>query len=106
MGELNKKFANIIGKMDEKVLKAKLNSAIDMLKKGNTEELAKKISKLDKDEMLEKLSEIDNSTLKELNIDSQEVKNINNSDFEKLSSLLGDQGNEIVEKIKNLLNNK
>lgn len=101
------KLAEILGKMDEKVLQAKLNTALDMLKKGNTDELAKKIGKMDKNEIMEKMSEIDPSKLKDLNINVDEIrKSISGADLEKLSKLVGDQGDEIVKKIKTLLNQK
>ena len=38
----NKKMAELLGKMDDKVLQAKINAAMDMLKEGNTEEIKKK----------------------------------------------------------------
>lgn len=100
----NKKLAEFFDKMDDKMLKIKLNSAIDMLKKGNTEELAKKISKIDKDELLEKINDFDISRLNELNIDVEEIKkNINTEDLEKLKNLVGEHGEEIIGKLKNML---
>lgn len=99
------KLSDILGKMDEKMLQAKLNTALDMLKKGNTEELAKKIGKMDKDELVDKMNEFDASKLNELNINMDEIKkNISAADLDKLSKLVGDQGDEIVKKIKTLLN--
>ncbi|MCX8129046.1 MAG: membrane trafficking protein [Clostridia bacterium] len=102
---LNKKIAEMLGKMDEKVMQAKLNAALDMLKKGNTDELAKKINKVDKDELLKKVDELDESKLKELNINKSEIqKKVSNADLEKLSQLIGENGDEIVKKIKAFLN--
>jgi len=104
---LKKQLADMLGKMDEKVLQAKLNTALDMLKKGNTEELAKKINKMDKSELMEKVNEFDESKLRDLNINLDELKRkISNADLEKLSQLVGDQGEEVVKKIKTLLNRK
>lgn len=100
----NKKFAEILGKMDEKVLQTKINAALDMLKKGNTEELARKISKVDKEELLTKIDEFDYSKLQGLNIDTDEIKRrITNADLNKLSQLIGDHGDEIVLKLKDIL---
>ncbi len=101
---LNKKLAEMLGKMDEKVVKAKLNSALDMLKKGNTEDLAKKVNKMDKEDLMKKFNELDESKLKELNIDKDELKQkISGADLEKLSQLIGENGDEIVKKIKDFI---
>ena len=43
--DLNKKLAEMLGKMDEKVLQAKLNAALDMLKKGKQKSLQRKLIK-------------------------------------------------------------
>jgi hypothetical protein len=102
---LNKKLAEMLGKMDEKVLQTKINAALDMLKKGNTEELAKKLNKVDKEELVSKINEFDDSKLQGLNINKEEIKEkIQNADLDKLSQLLGDHGDEIIGKIKNILN--
>lgn len=101
------KLADMLSKMDEKVLQAKLNAALDMLKKGNTDELAKKIGKMDKNELMDKMNDFDESKLKDLNINMDEIRrNVSNADLEKLSRLVGDQGDEIVKKLKTLLNQK
>ena len=101
---LNKKIAEMLGKMDEKVLQARLNAALDMLQKGNTEELAKKINKSDKEELINKINDMDQSSLQSLNIDKDEVmQKINEVDLQKLSQLIGDRGDEIINKLKTLL---
>jgi len=104
---LNKKIAGILGKMDEKVLQAKLNAALDMLKKGDMDELAKKIKKVDKEELIKKLDEIDQSKLKEMGINREDIKTgMKDADFNKLASLMGEHGDEIIGKIKTLLGEK
>lgn len=101
---LNKKLAELMGKMDEKMLQAKLNAALDMLKKGNTEELAKKISKIDKDELIAKINEFDESKLKELKINKDEIRQkVSEEDFQRLAGLLGEKGEHIIAKIKDFL---
>ena len=101
---LNKKLAEIIGKMDEKVLQAKLNAALEMLKNGNNEELAKKINKLDKNEFLSKLNELDENKLKEMNIDKKEMKQkLENVDLANIQKMLGEHGEEIISKIKGII---
>jgi hypothetical protein len=100
----NKKLAEMLGKMDEKVLQTRLNAAMEMLKKGNTEELAKKINKIDKEELLKKMSEFDESKLKDLKINKDELKQkISGEDLDKLAALIGDQGDEVVKKIKDII---
>jgi flavodoxin len=97
-------LAEMLGKMDEKVLQTRLNAAMEMLKKGNTEELAKKINKIDKEELLKKMSEFDESKLKDLKINKDELKQkISGEDLDKLAALIGDQGDEVIKKIKDII---
>lgn len=101
---LSKKLMDIIGKMDEKVLKAKINSALEMLKNGNNEELAKKINKIDKDELFEKLNELDEAKLKEMNFNKNELKkNVSDTDLNNLQEMLGEHGKEIIGKLKDII---
>jgi hypothetical protein len=101
---INKKLAEILGKMDEKVLQAKLTTALEMLKKGNTEELAKKMNKMNKDELANRINELDEAKLQELNINTDEIKEkLKNTDFDKLSQLIGEHGDEIVKKLKDII---
>lgn len=103
--DLNKKLAEMLGKMDEKVLQAKLNAALDMLKKGKTEDLAKKLNKMDKDELMEKVREFDKEKIKDLNINLNEIKSrITEQDLQNLKNLVGEHGDEIIAKIKDMIN--
>lgn len=100
----NKKLADIIGKMDEKVLQAKINAALDMLKNGNNEELAKKIGKIDKNELLSKMNEINEDKLKELNINKTDIKQkVSEEDLNNLKKLIGEHGDEIINKLKDII---
>lgn len=100
----NKKIADMLGKMDQKVLEAKLNKALEMLKNEPPEELAKKIAKVDKNELLSKIDELDEGKMKEMNIDTNELKQkISDQDLKKLSDLIGDNGDEVVKKLKDLM---
>ncbi|OGO81137.1 MAG: membrane trafficking protein [Clostridiales bacterium GWC2_40_7] len=100
----NKKLADIIGKMDEKVLQAKINAALDMLKNGNNEELAKKIGKMDKNELLTKMNELDEEKLKEMNINKNDIKQkVSDADLNNLQKLLGAHGDEIISKLKDII---
>lgn len=101
---LNKKLADLLGKMDDKVLQTKINAAIDMLKDGNNEELAKKLNKVDKNELISKLNELDDNKLKEMNFNKADIKQkLNSIDMDAVQKLLGDQGPEIISKIKDII---
>ncbi len=101
---LNKKLSQLLGKMDEKVLQKKINTALEMLKNGDTQDLAKKINKMDKNELIEKIDEFDKSKLGEMNINFDELKKkISSSDLDKLSELIGNQGDEVIKKIKDII---
>jgi|BioPla2DNA2_1021312.scaffolds.fasta_scaffold07111_7 transcriptional regulator of aromatic amino acid metabolism len=101
----NKKLSELLGKMDEKILQAKISSALEMLNNGEYEEIAKKINKMDKDELIEKIDTFDESKLKGLNINKEEIKQkINSADIDRLAMLIGEKGDILAEKFKNLLN--
>jgi transcriptional regulator of aromatic amino acid metabolism len=100
----NKKLSELLGKMDERILKAKINSALEMLNNGEYEEIAKKINKMDKDELIEKMDSFDVSKLKGLNITKEEIKQkINSADIDRLARLIGEKGDILAEKFKELL---
>ncbi len=100
----NKKLSEILDKMDDKVIKTKLLQALDTVKKSNVDELTKKINKIDKDELLSKISEIENSKDGELKIDKEELsRKLTSSDFDKLAQALGENGGEIITRLKNFL---
>ena len=100
----NKKIAEMLGKMDDKMFKAKLNGALEMLKDGNSEELAKKINKIDREELLGKISEFDSARLDEMKIDRDTLKKqVDETDLNKLQDLLGDNGDEIIKKLRDML---
>ncbi|HHV28441.1 membrane trafficking protein [Acetivibrio mesophilus] len=104
MVDINKKLSELFGKMDEKVLQKKINTAIEMLKNGDLDDLSKKLNKMDKNELLEKINEFDESKLKEFNIDKNEIRQkVTDADLSKLSQMLGENGDEIVDKLKGLL---
>lgn len=99
-----KKVAEILGRIDEKVLKAKLNNALEMLRSGDTEELAKQLGKIDKNELLSKIDQFDEARLKELNISKEELQEkIKDNDLDKLSQLIGEHGDVIVRRIKEII---
>ncbi len=103
----NRKLSELLGKMDEKVVKAKLNAAMEMLKNGDTEELAKKMKNVNKDDLMDKINEYDRSKIEEMNIDIDAIKRqVTEADLAKLSALIGDQGDDVVRKIKKIFNEK
>jgi hypothetical protein len=100
----NKKMAELLGKVDDKVLQAKISAAMDMLKEGNTEEIKKKLNKVDKDELLSKLNELDDRKLKEMNMNKAEMKKkLESVDLNSIQRMLGEQGSEIINKIKDII---
>ncbi|NMA34992.1 MAG: membrane trafficking protein, partial [Clostridiaceae bacterium] len=90
---LSKKMAELLEKMDDKVLAAKINAAVDMLKNENYDELAKKLRKVDKNEIMTKLSEINDEKLKELKLDKAELKQkMSSIDLDAVQKMLGENG--------------
>jgi hypothetical protein len=101
---LSKKMAELLEKMDDKVLAAKINAAVDMLKNENYDELAKKLRKVDKNEIMTKLSEINDEKLKELKLDKAELKQkMSSIDLDAVQKMLGENGPEIIGKIKDII---
>ena len=106
-GFMNKNISDFMGKLDEKVFKTKINSAIEMLKNGNTGELAKKLEKVDKKDLMEKLDLIDDKKIKELNLNKTDIKNtLESADIQEISKVLGQDGIEILNKLKQVLAKK
>jgi uncharacterized membrane protein YheB (UPF0754 family) len=102
MGDsLGKKLQDL---MQDKMLQAKVNQAIDMLKKGNSDELSKKLAKIDRDELMSKVNEIDEEKIKNLKIDKEEIKKkISEKDLEKLQGILGKDSDAVMKKIKEFM---
>ena len=101
---LNKKLSEMLGKVDERVLQAKLNAAIDMLQNGDMDEIARRLNKIDKNELLTKINELDESKLRNLNIDKEEIKKrVTDTDLNNLRNLIGEHGDEIIAKIKDII---
>ena len=99
-----KKMAELLEKMDDKVLAAKINAAFDMLKNDNYDELAKKLRKVDKNEIMTKLNEIDDEKLKELKLNKSELRQkMNNIDLDTVQKMLGENGPEIISRIKDII---
>lgn len=100
-------LGGIFSKIDETVLKAKINAALDMLKSGNTAELAKKLGEMDTAEMMQKINEFDEKKISEMKLNLDEVKSqVTDKDLDVLKDLLGDKGEFVVDKIKSIIFNK
>ncbi|MDP4113702.1 MAG: membrane trafficking protein [Bacillota bacterium] len=100
----NKKLSDLLGKVDDKVLETKINAAIDMLKDGDSDEIAKKIGKIDKNDLMSKLNEIDENKLKEMNLSKAEMQQkLNSIDLDAFQKMLGEQGPQIISKIKDII---
>lgn len=103
MGDsLSKKLQSL---MADKMVQSKVNKALDMLKKDESSELAKKISQIDRDELMEKINEFDEEKIKDLKINKEEIKKkITQQDLEKLEKLLGKDSDAIMKKVNDFLN--
>ncbi len=100
-------LGGLLSKIDETVMKTKINAALDMLKSGNTAELAKKLGEMDTTEIMQKIGEIDEKKISELKINLDEIKSqVTDKDLENLKKLLGDKGDIVVDKIKSIIFNK
>jgi len=105
MSNNNNYINELLGKMDEKMLKVKLNSAIETLKKSNIQDLEKKIGKIDKDKLM---NDIDQVLKKKPDLKSSsdfgEMKNkITSQDLTKLSQALGNNNPDLMKKLKGIL---
>ncbi|MFZ5987254.1 MAG: hypothetical protein ACOYWZ_09055 [Bacillota bacterium] len=101
--DLNKNLADILNNMDKKALQENLNKALDVLKNGNTEELAKQIASVTKSPQGAKPSSADKAALDKMNIDADAIKNLNSTDLEKILKYIGSHGNEIKDKLKDII---
>ncbi len=103
MGEsfLSKKLQELLS---DKMVQSKVNQAIDMLKNDDGT-LAKKIDKLDRDELMKKVNDFDEEKMKNLKIDKDEIKKkVTSTDLEKLEKLLGKDSDAIMKKVNDFLN--
>ncbi|ACL74743.1 hypothetical protein [Ruminiclostridium cellulolyticum] len=91
--------------MQDKMVQSKVNKAIDMLKKDSTKDLEKKLSAINKDELMEKVNEFDEEKLKNIKIDKDEIKKkITQKDLDKLQKILGKDSDVIMKKVNDFLN--
>ncbi|MDF2985695.1 MAG: hypothetical protein K0R50_1205 [Eubacterium sp.] len=99
---LSKKLQELLA---DKMVQSKLNQAIEMLKKDNTDDLAKKLDKVDKNELMNKINEYDEEKIKNIKIDKEEIKKkITKTDLDKLEKILGKDSEAIMKKVNDYLN--
>jgi len=88
----------------DKMIQSKVSQAIEMLKKDNTDDLAKKIGKIDKEDLMSKINEFDDEKIKNLKINKDEIKKkITQDDLNKLGKLLGKDSDVIMKKVNDFL---
>ena len=93
--------------MESKITKAKLEQAIQMLKNKSPEELSKKFSDKNKQEILSKLDSIDRDKLASMNIDPQAIMaKLTPADLEKVRKIAGKDADVLMKKVKELLNGR
>jgi hypothetical protein len=97
---MKNKLSELFGKVDSKILEAKLNQAVDMLKNGEHEELIKKLNNMDKQEILDKLSEIEKLPKENLEaLKSKFGNEISSNEISKIKGKLDSDGKKIIEKM-------
>jgi hypothetical protein len=97
---LKKKLSELLGKVDSKVLEAKINQAVEMIKNGEHEEIINTLNKMDKDEVLEKISEMEN--LPKENLDALKNKiglNLSGEELTSIQKKLNPEGKKIIDKM-------
>lgn len=100
-------MANIKRSIDNKIMANKIEYGINELKNKSTQELAQKLSKINKDELMKKLKELDSEKIREMNIDINSIRQkISQQDLEKIKILAGNNQGEIMSKINEILYNK
>lgn len=100
-----KGFEEIFNEYHRTDLQTRLNTFIFYLKKGNVDELKEIMNSVNKDLIINKILEIDNETLKNHCINISELRRrITESDFDKIRQIIGNKGDIVVIKFKQLLN--
>jgi hypothetical protein len=109
MNKSNNSFSVFFDKVDNKILKTKIQTAFDMIKDGKYDNISKKLNSVDKNELLEKLNTLDKNDLKEI-LPQEEInqvrKKLDEIDTECLAQIIGDKGDEIIKKLKQIINER
>lgn len=98
--DFKKTISDFLGKVDNKVLEAKMQQALEMIKKGDHDEIIKKINTMDKEELSEKLNEFSNMKPEELEAFREKLGiQVKKEDITPISDKLGADGKKFLEKI-------
>jgi len=99
---LNESILDALKNFEKDTLRDNFKKALNILKEGNTEEIADKIrgacSKSSNGQ-----TSLENSILDKINIDEDTIKKLNSNDLEKLLNYLGDHKDEIENKINDIV---
>ncbi|MDQ2086848.1 hypothetical protein RBH29_10465 [Herbivorax sp. ANBcel31] len=98
--DLNKTLSDIMENMDKKTLQDNLLKALDTLKQSNADDLANQINSACNSSQ----NTSDKQSLDKLNVDTNAIKNINPSELEKLINYIGSHGDEVKDKLKDVIN--
>ena len=99
-------FSRFVEKLDGQISKKKLEKALTMLKTESPNELKKKLSNVNINELLSKMDEYDKKKFRELGIDLNDIKrNISQEDLNKISKVLGSDADKVIKKINDILRN-
>lgn len=98
--DLKKMLGDMLSKIDSKVLETKLSQAVEMIKKGDHDELIKKFNNVDKEELMAKLQDLEKLSPQELDSLRAKMGNeIKKDDLDSISQKLGSDGKRMLEKI-------
>lgn len=98
--DLKKVIGDMLGKIDNKVLETKLHQAIELIKKGDHDEIIKKFNNADKEELLAKLHEMEKLNPQELDVLREKIGSaIKKDELNSISNNLNTDGKKILEKI-------
>ncbi len=100
-------MSNIKKSIDNKIMANKIEYGLNELKNKSTQELAQKLSKVNREELLKKINDLDTEKIREMNIDLESIrKNLSPQDIEKIKVLAGNNQTQIMSKINEILYNK
>lgn len=90
-------------KIDQKIMAAKIEQGLEMLKNKPESELNRKLANVDRGELLKKMNDIDSAKLKQMNINIDEIKKkISPADLEKIKRIAGKDSDAVMKKINEL----
>lgn len=96
-------MGKMMNKIDQKIMEKKLEQGLDMLKNKPEGEISKKLSGVNREELLRKMDELDTNKLKQMNINVEEIKQkITPADLEKIKRIAGKDSDAVMRKINEL----